>query len=150
MKTARGFSLIELMIVVAIVGILAAVAIPSYVDYLARGKITEASSNLMAMRTKLEQYYQDNRTYAGACASGTSVPIPSGLKYFTITCPTLSSTAYTVTATGGVTGGDQSMAGFTYTINQTNTKATTIASPANTSKWGTGNTSCWVVKPNQC
>ena len=99
----KAFTLLELMITVAIVGILAAVAIPSYTDYVMRGKIGEATSTLLAMRTKMEQFYQDNRTYVGACAAGTIAPLPTGLKYFTVTCPTLTATAYTIQAAGGIT-----------------------------------------------
>jgi type IV pilus assembly protein PilE len=147
MHQQKGFTLLELMITVAIVGILAAVAIPSYTDYVARGKIGEATSNLLAMRTKMEQFYQDNRTYVGACAAGTIAPLPSGLKYFTISCPTLTATTYTVQAAGGITG-NQSMAGFTYTINEANTR-TTSAVP--NSSWGTAPITCWVTKKGgQC
>ena len=138
----KAFTLLELMITVAIVGILAAVAIPSYTDYVMRGKIGEATSTLLAMRTKMEQFYQDNRTYVGACATGTIAPLPTGLKYFTITCPTLTATAYTIQAAGGITG-EQSMAGFTYTINEANTRNTTSVP---NSSWGTATITCWVTK----
>jgi type IV pilus assembly protein PilE len=66
---SRGFTLIELMITVVVIGILAAVAYPSYTDYIRRGKISQATSELSAMRVRLEQYYQDNRNYGVAgCA----------------------------------------------------------------------------------
>ena len=142
-----GFTLIEVLIVVAIVGILAAIAIPNYSSYVMRGKIQEATTNLLGMRTKLEQYFDDNRTYVGACAAGTVAPLPTGLKYFTITCPTLTQTTYTVQAEGGITGGDRSMAGFTYTIDQANSHLT----PAVPSGWGSAPVNCWVVnKGGQC
>ena len=145
MKNTRGFTLIEVMVTVVIVAILAAVALPTYTEYVMRGKIQEATTNLLAMRTKMEQYYQDNRTYVGACVAGTVAPLPTGLKYFTITCtPTPTATAYTIVATGGITSGDQSMAGFTYTINEANTRATTAVP---TSKgWHVPATSCWALK----
>jgi type IV pilus assembly protein PilE len=133
----RGFTLIELMIVVAIVAILAAVALPSYSDYVIRGKLAEAQGELAAIRTKLETYYLDNRTYIGACAVNTVAPLPTG-KYFTYACPTLTATTYTVRATG--TAGQQT-AGFVYTIDQANVRATT-AVPAG---WTT-NATCWVTK----
>jgi type IV pilus assembly protein PilE len=89
MQRKSGFTLIEVMVVVAIVAILASIAIPSYTNYIMRSKITEATSNLLAMRTKIEQYYQDTRSYAPAtgtlpCNPGTVAPLPTGLKYFTI------------------------------------------------------------------
>jgi type IV pilus assembly protein PilE len=133
-----GFTLIEMMITVAIAAILAAVAIPSYSDYVKRGRISQATNNLASMRVKLEQYYQDNRTFVGACAAGTVAPLPPA-DDFTYSCPTLTATTYTIQATGVTTG---TMNGFTYTIDQSNNKATT----ALPSGWGTVPVACWVVK----
>lgn len=84
----QGFSLIELMIVVAIIGILAAIAIPQYGDYVRRGKVTEATATLAEYRTRLEQYYQDNRNYGLAPACGVLTSAFTGLKYFSLTCET--------------------------------------------------------------
>ncbi len=69
--TQRGFTLIELMIIVAIVSILAAVALPAYGDYVRRGQLPEAFAGMSDLRVKMEQYYQDNRNYGtngGNCA----------------------------------------------------------------------------------
>jgi type IV pilus assembly protein PilE len=134
----KGFTLVELMIVVAIIGILASVAMPAYNGYVLRSKLTEAMTELAAMRVKLEQYYQDNRTYAGACAAGTVAPLPSGTRYFTYTCPTLTASAFTATATGIDA---QGTGDFVYTIDQNNAKATTGVP----SGWTTSGT-CWVTK----
>jgi len=140
MSLARqsGFTLVEMMITVAIAAILAAVALPAYSDYVKRGRISQATNNLSAMRVKLEQYFQDNRTYVGACASGTVAALPAA-DDFTYSCPVLTATTFTVQATG-VTS--KSMNGFTYTIDQANAKATTAVP----SGWGTAPVSCWVVK----
>ena len=73
MHRPRGFTLIELMIAIAIVAILAAIVVPSYTDYIRRSRVTEAVSTLSAMRVKMEQYYQDNRSYSGSCT-----PLPPG------------------------------------------------------------------------
>jgi type IV pilus assembly protein PilE len=140
MSKHRGFTLIEVMIAVAIVGILAAVAYPAYTDYIQRGKIAEATATLSEMRVKLEQYFQDNRRYTGACAAGTVAPIPSApaVKYFTYSCPTLTDTTFVVRAVGNAS---QGMSGFTYELTQANAKST----PAVPSGWQTSAT-CWVVR----
>ncbi|HAF00275.1 MAG TPA: pilus assembly protein PilE, partial [Methylophilaceae bacterium] len=64
----KGFTLLELMIVVAIVGILASIAIPAYQDYVKKGKAAEAPGALADLRVKMEQCFQDNRDYT-ACAA---------------------------------------------------------------------------------
>jgi type IV pilus assembly protein PilE len=135
---STGFTLIELMVTIAVVAILAAVALPSYSDYLIRGRIPQATNNLASMRVKLEQYFQDNRTYEGACKKQTVAPLPEQ-DDFIYSCPTLTDKAYIVQAAG--TG---RMIGFTYTIDQDNTK-TTAAVPTG---WGPAQTACWVIKKN--
>ena len=140
MSRKNGFTLIELMIVVVIIGILSAVAYPSYLDHVRRSKLTEARAKLPEMRVKLEQYYQDKRTYIGACAAATVAPLPGDGKYFTYTCPTLLADSYIVRATG-IAG--QGTTDFVFEINQANVRSTTGAPTG----WSTNNT-CWVRDKN--
>jgi type IV pilus assembly protein PilE len=127
-----GFTLIELMIAVAVVGILTAVAYPSYTQYVMRARIAEGTSNLIDMRAAGERYFQDRRTYVGM---NCTVPTRA-TAHFTFACGTPTATAYTLAATGA-----GAMSGFTYTINQSDVRATTAVP----SGW-TSSTTCWVLR----
>jgi len=133
----RGFTLIEVMVVVVIISILAAIAIPSYRDYVIRGALPEAFSTLSGHRVKMEQFFQDNRTYDGACDAGTVATTPAATDRFTYACDS-DATTYTVTATGN---DGSPVAGFEYTLDQANNRETT----ALPDDW-TDTDGCWVVR----
>jgi type IV pilus assembly protein PilE len=134
-RRQAGFTLIEVMITVAIVAILSMVALPSYREYVIRGNIPEATSRLATKQVQMEQFFQDNRTYVGGagCTADTT-----SSKYFNFSCTGVAATTFTITAAG-----KGSMTGFSYTINQTGAK-TTSAVPTG---WSTPSpNTCWAIK----
>ncbi len=137
-KKAGGFTLIELMIVVAVIAILSSLGIPAYNDYVTRGKLVDATSKLADMRIQMEQYYQDNRDY-GSTATSCALAMPAS-KYFAISCnwgAGGTNQSYQISATGTI-----NKTNFTYTINQSNTMTSTTG-------WGNG-ASCWVTRRGGC
>lgn len=132
-----GFTLLEVLITVVIVGILAAIALPAYTDQIMRGKIVDGTTKLGDVRAQLEKYFLDNRTYVGGCAA--VIPAAVGSDAFTITCPTETATTYLLQA-DGIAG--KGMAGFTYTVDQTGTKATTGLP----SGWTSPSANCWSIR----
>jgi len=131
-----GFTLIELMIVLAIIALLATIAIPSYSDYVKRSRIIEATSALSDLRVRYEQRFLDTRSYVGGCAQFKTI-VQAQAKSFTIACGGETATTYTGTATGDPAFG---MGGFVYNIDQANAKSST--GPAG---WGPG-VGCWAIR----
>lgn len=124
MKQASGFTLIELMVTVAIIAIIAAVAIPAYNSYVVRGKLSEAFGTLGDYRVRMEQFNVDNRNYGiagGTCGSA----VPTG-SYFTYTCvPGNPATTYVATATSQANVGLGAAGAYVYTIDDAGVKNTT-------------------------
>lgn len=138
MSNARAFSLVELMLALAVVAVLAGIAWPSYAAYVQRGRILEAVARLSEARAKMEQYFLDQRSYvdaSGAC--GFVPPPPAPGDAFALSC-TGTASSYTYTATG-TSGG--SMAAFAYAIDETGLR-TTASLPPTWSK----RAECWTIR----
>ena len=142
-RNATGFTLIELMITVAIVAILAAIAYPNYRNYVLRGQLVDATNGLAALQANMERYYQDNRTYVttGAFISPCAGASPIGTFTFSCTAGEPTAISYKLQAIGS-----GSTAGFVFTVDQRNLKSTV----ATASGWAPGCGTAWETKAGQC
>ena len=142
-KRRLGFTLIEMMITVAIVGILGAIALPMYFETITRGKIIDATTRLGDFRSKMEKYFADQRTYIDPITGGCGIPNPlvGANDYFAITCgapgPAPTPTTYTLWASGVAAKG---MGGFRYVVDQTNLKSSSGPGGTFTSA------NCWATR----
>ena len=128
MKPQAGFTLIELMITVAIIGILSAIAVPSYGSYLLRTRLTDAYAGLAGLQPAAEQHWSNTNSYAGFTS------LPANTDNFTFAVTNTTASAYLVTATGR-----NAAAGFVFTIDHNGQRATTRVPTG----W-TASATCWV------
>ena len=98
-ETESGFTLIELLVVIIIIGILLAIAIPSYLKFRDRANESAAKANVRASVPGLEAYYADNNTYVGMTLASIQASYDAGIK--NITFGTLSATSYCVQSVVG-------------------------------------------------
>lgn len=122
---SKGFTLIELMIVVAIIAIISSIAYPNYSQFVTRGRLTDGQKILASYALAQERFFQNNNRYNTALNGTTCGISTSGSNYtssdFTLSC-SAANTSYTATLTGK-TGGKVS--GYVYTINDSGTRQTT-------------------------
>jgi type IV pilus assembly protein PilE len=143
-NNAHGFTLIEIMIVVAMVAILSAIAVPAYTDYVTRGRIPDATSGLATRQVRLEQWFQDNRSYLGSDANA-NLPCfnDTSNRHFDFSCANLAAGTYTLRAVG-----KGPMLGFIFTVDQANVRQTAQV-PAGWAQPVPNN--CWITKKGgQC
>jgi type IV pilus assembly protein PilE len=136
--SVEGFTLIEMMVVCAIVAILAAIAVPAYTKYIQRGDLVEGTQALAQYRVQMEQYYNDNGNYGTGTGCGVAYPT---LVNFAVTCVSANS-AQTYIATATASG---QVNGFVYKIDQGNNQSTT----AIPSSWGSlpaNASTSWIVR----
>jgi type IV pilus assembly protein PilE len=136
-RYVRGFTLIEVMVTVAIVAIIASIAMPSYTAYLQRGRVPAALDGLNSYYSRMEQRFQDSNSYANG--ANCALPVPAA-QDFTITCVVANGgREFTATATG--TG---RMTGYAYTVNHLGVRRTT-AHPK-----GAPGANCWSTRGATC
>ena len=101
-KNNRGFTLIELMIVIAIIGVLAAVGYPAYTSSVQKGNRADGIGGLLSLAGRMEEFYMNKDTYAGATVANPTTP--DGL--YTLSITTQTAFGYTLTATTIPVGAD--------------------------------------------
>ncbi len=122
-KKHQGFSLIELMVVLAIIGIIAVIAVPAYQNNIVKTKRKAAEACLSQFSIFMERYYTSNLSYTGATKPTLNCETDGGLNSaYTFTIPTITASAYTVQATPQGTQASKDTACGNLTLNQAGTR----------------------------
>lgn len=127
-RTSKGFTLIELMIVVAIIGVLASIAYPAYQDQVRQARRADATGEMLAFASAMERHFTENSTYLGAAVDGDGAVSNTGdpgffngaETFYTLTISAATATTYTLLATrAGAQAGDKC---GNYTLTQDGTR----------------------------
>ena len=110
----RGFTLIELMIVVVIMAILAAIAFPSYQEHMRKTRRSEAKSHLMDLANRMERYYANQNSYTGASVAALMGSTSSEHGYYTLSIDPLAAETYTLNAAPAAVQSGDRCGTFTY------------------------------------
>lgn len=151
LRADAGFTLIEIMIVVVIIGVLAAIALPMYTQYVLKSRRSDAKTALLDLASRQERYYTVNNAYTASAVNlgygaGTAFPInvaPSGKAYYTLSVTVTAGSAtalpgFVATATPIATTNQVGDVCYTYQLDQTGAQS-------NLNSGGTAITgqSCW-------
>lgn len=137
LRVKYGFTLVELLIALLVMGILTAIAYPSYTNYVLRSQRKDAHATLMQDQTIMERCYAQNFSYSGACTGLPTFPQTSAQGYYRVALSNVTATTYTLTATPlGVQTRDTTCASLI--VNQANQKTAFDTS-------GTAQPTCWTM-----
>jgi type IV pilus assembly protein PilE len=123
-QRSRGFTLIEMMIVVVILAILAAIALPSYQKYVLRSHRAEGQALLSEAAARQERYFAQNNSYASSAAALNMTSYVAGLQYYGLAISNVSASTYTLTATATGSQARDSEC-LTLTLDQAGTRGAT-------------------------
>lgn len=136
-RKVQGFTLVELMVVVAVVALLTSIAVPSYFSYVQRSRVPVGLDALQSYFARMEQRFQDVGSYANGAACAVSLPNADN---YAMNCSLSGGgSGFTATATG-----NSKLAGYAYTINHNGVRTTT-AHPK-----GLPGSNCWSIRGGSC